>query len=182
MIKNLSNWYICVFRWCEQIITQHRSGVQFHTENRQSVIFLFIFSFEKKNSSLWFDHLYDCLSLLFQEGQSSQNHTASLLQCPPPPPLTQAKKWAGKCKYFTGYNFPTFPHLCTYSLGSGHSVFDREDDTSSRSGGGGLASIERRQAERRKELMRAQTLPKTSAMQARKAMIEKLEKEGGGYE
>lgn len=63
-----------------------------------------------------------------------------------------------------------------------HSVFDREDDTSSRSGGGGLAAVERRQAERRKELMRAQTLPKTSAMQARKAMIEKLEKEGGGYE
>ncbi|XP_071339092.1 LOW QUALITY PROTEIN: smoothelin [Trachinotus anak] len=57
------------------------------------------------------------------------------------------------------------------------SVFDREDDTSTRSGNGGL---ERRQAERRKELMRAQTLPKTSAMQARKAMIEKLEKEGGG--
>ncbi|XP_073323104.1 LOW QUALITY PROTEIN: smoothelin [Pagrus major] len=60
------------------------------------------------------------------------------------------------------------------------SVFDREDDTSSRGGGGGLAAVERRQAERRKELMRAQTLPKTSAMQARKAMIEKLEKEGGG--
>ncbi|KAM6944864.1 smoothelin-like isoform 2-T2 [Lycodopsis pacificus] len=58
------------------------------------------------------------------------------------------------------------------------SVFDREDDTSSRSGG--LAAVERRQAEKRKELMRAQTLPKTSAMQARKAMIEKLEKEGGG--
>ncbi|XP_056233413.1 smoothelin isoform X1 [Seriola aureovittata] len=57
------------------------------------------------------------------------------------------------------------------------SVFDREDDTSTRSGNGGS---ERRQAERRKELMRAQTLPKTSAMQARKAMIEKLEKEGGG--
>ncbi|XP_044053297.1 smoothelin isoform X2 [Siniperca chuatsi] len=60
------------------------------------------------------------------------------------------------------------------------SVFDREDDMSSRSGSGGLAAVERRQAERRKELMRAQTLPKTSAMQARKAMIEKLEKEGGG--
>ncbi|KAM9744345.1 smoothelin isoform 2-T3 [Menidia menidia] len=60
------------------------------------------------------------------------------------------------------------------------SVFDREDDTSSRNGSGGLAAMERRQAERRKELMRAQTLPKTSAMQARKAMIEKLEKEGGG--
>ncbi|XP_040011190.1 smoothelin isoform X3 [Xiphias gladius] len=60
------------------------------------------------------------------------------------------------------------------------SVFDREDDTSTRSGSGGLAAVERRQAERRRELMRAQTLPKTSAMQARKAMIEKLEKEGGG--
>ncbi|XP_061673210.1 smoothelin isoform X2 [Syngnathoides biaculeatus] len=58
------------------------------------------------------------------------------------------------------------------------SVFDREDESSSRSGG--LAAVERRQAERRRELMRAQTLPKTSAMQARKAMIEKLEKEGGG--
>ncbi|XP_056129640.1 smoothelin isoform X3 [Lampris incognitus] len=58
------------------------------------------------------------------------------------------------------------------------SVFDREDDSSTR--GSGLAAVERRQAERRKELMRAQTLPKTSAMQARKAMIEKLEKEGGG--
>ncbi|XP_075882070.1 smoothelin isoform X2 [Nelusetta ayraudi] len=51
------------------------------------------------------------------------------------------------------------------------SVFDREDDTS---------VVERRQAERRKELMRAQTMPKTSATQARKAMMEKLEKEGGG--
>ncbi|XP_034396891.1 smoothelin isoform X2 [Cyclopterus lumpus] len=60
------------------------------------------------------------------------------------------------------------------------SVFDREDDTPSSGGSGGLAAVERRQAERRKELMRAQTLPKTSAMQARKAMIEKLEKEGGG--
>ncbi|KAM7416711.1 hypothetical protein PAMA_018663 [Pampus argenteus] len=59
------------------------------------------------------------------------------------------------------------------------SVFDREDDASPR-GGSSLAAVERRQAERRKELMRAQTLPKTSAMQARKAMIEKLEKEGGG--
>nr|XP_020458005.1 smoothelin isoform X1 [Monopterus albus] len=57
------------------------------------------------------------------------------------------------------------------------SVFDREDDTSSRSSG--MAAVERRQAERRKEVMRAQTLPKTSAMQARKAMMEKLEKEGG---
>ncbi|TNN62594.1 Smoothelin [Liparis tanakae] len=60
------------------------------------------------------------------------------------------------------------------------SVFDREDDTSSAGAGGALAAMERRQAERRKELMRAQTMPKSSSMQARKAMIEKLEKEGGG--
>ncbi|XP_042176537.1 smoothelin isoform X2 [Oncorhynchus tshawytscha] len=53
------------------------------------------------------------------------------------------------------------------------SVFDREDDTASR-------AAERRQAEKRKELMRAQSLPKTSAAQSRKAMIEKLEKESGG--
>lgn len=59
-------------------------------------------------------------------------------------------------------------------------MFDREDDASSRSGSSGLAAVERLQAERRKELMRAQSLPKTSAMAARKAMIEKLEKEGGG--
>lgn len=60
-------------------------------------------------------------------------------------------------------------------------MFDREDDTPSRSAGSGLAAVERRQAERRKELMRAQTMPKTSATQTRKAMIDKLEKEGGGY-
>ncbi|XP_005990336.1 titin homolog isoform X2 [Latimeria chalumnae] len=58
------------------------------------------------------------------------------------------------------------------------SIFDREDDSASRSGS--LAALERRQAERKKELMRSQTLPKTSAAQARKAMIEKLEKESGG--
>ncbi|KAG7279474.1 hypothetical protein CRUP_035860 [Coryphaenoides rupestris] len=64
---------------------------------------------------------------------------------------------------------------------SSRSVFDREDDTPLRGGGSGagLAAVERRQADRRKELMRAQTMPKSSAMQARKAMIEKLEKEGG---
>ncbi|CAL8342878.1 unnamed protein product [Lota lota] len=53
------------------------------------------------------------------------------------------------------------------------SVFDREDDTPLR--GGGVAA-----AERRKELMRTQSVPKSSATQARKAMMEKLEKEGGG--
>jgi hypothetical protein len=52
-------------------------------------------------------------------------------------------------------------------------VFDREDDSASR-------AAERRQAEKRKELMRAQTLPKMSAAQSRKAMIEKLDKESGG--
>lgn len=59
-------------------------------------------------------------------------------------------------------------------------MFDREDDLSSRSGSGSLAAMERRQAEKRKELMRAQSLPKTSATQSRRAMIEKLEKESGG--
>ncbi|XP_029474882.1 smoothelin isoform X2 [Rhinatrema bivittatum] len=57
------------------------------------------------------------------------------------------------------------------------SIFDREDDASSR--GGSLAALERRQAERKKEMMKAQSLPKTSATQARKAMIDKLEKESG---
>ncbi|KAM5312878.1 smoothelin isoform 7-T7 [Glossophaga mutica] len=56
------------------------------------------------------------------------------------------------------------------------SIFDREDETSSRAGS--LAALEKRQAEKKKELMKAQSLPKTSASQARKAMIEKLEKEG----
>lgn len=51
------------------------------------------------------------------------------------------------------------------------SVFDREDD--------GVAALERRQAERKKELMKAQNLPKTPATQARKAMIEKLGKDSG---
>uniref|UniRef100_F6WFG6 Smoothelin n=1 Tax=Ornithorhynchus anatinus TaxID=9258 RepID=F6WFG6_ORNAN len=57
------------------------------------------------------------------------------------------------------------------------SIFDREDNSPSRAGS--LAALERRQAEKKKELMKAQSLPKTSASQARKAMIEKLEKESG---
>ncbi|XP_073527279.1 smoothelin isoform X2 [Phyllobates terribilis] len=51
------------------------------------------------------------------------------------------------------------------------SIFEREDD--------GVAALERRQAEKKKELMKAQSLPKTPATQARKAMIEKLEKDSG---
>ncbi|XP_060125525.1 smoothelin isoform X3 [Zootoca vivipara] len=57
------------------------------------------------------------------------------------------------------------------------SIFEREDETSGRAGS--LAALERRQAEKKKELMKAQSLPKTSASQARKAMIEKMEKESG---
>ncbi|XP_031448041.1 smoothelin isoform X3 [Phasianus colchicus] len=57
------------------------------------------------------------------------------------------------------------------------SIFDREDESASRQSS--LAALERRQAERKKELMKAQSLPKTSTSQARKAMIEKLQKEGG---
>ncbi|XP_038630859.1 smoothelin isoform X2 [Scyliorhinus canicula] len=55
------------------------------------------------------------------------------------------------------------------------SIFDREDDARSSS----LSALERKQAEKRKEAMRSQTLPRTSGTQARKALIEKLEKEGG---
>lgn len=44
-----------------------------------------------------------------------------------------------------------------------------------------MAALEKRQAERKKELMKAQSLPKTPATQARKAMIEKLEKDSGRY-
>nr|XP_033811897.1 smoothelin [Geotrypetes seraphini] len=57
------------------------------------------------------------------------------------------------------------------------SIFDREDDASSRRSS--LATLEQRQAERKKEMMKAQALPKTSATQARKAMIDKLEKDSG---
>ncbi|XP_015273652.1 PREDICTED: smoothelin [Gekko japonicus] len=57
------------------------------------------------------------------------------------------------------------------------SIFEREDESPSRASS--LAALERRQAEKKKELMKAQSLPKTSASQARKAMIEKLEKESG---
>uniref|UniRef100_A0A8C5PU61 Smoothelin n=1 Tax=Leptobrachium leishanense TaxID=445787 RepID=A0A8C5PU61_9ANUR len=57
------------------------------------------------------------------------------------------------------------------------SIFDREDDASSRANS--AAAMERRQAERKKELMKAQSLPKTPATQSRKAMIEKMEKESG---
>ncbi|XP_031196383.1 smoothelin isoform X1 [Mastomys coucha] len=67
----------------------------------------------------------------------------------------------------------TFSSSSSKKMGS---IFDREDQTSPRLGS--LAALEKRQAEKKKELMKAQSLPKTSASQARKAMIEKLEKEG----
>lgn len=52
-------------------------------------------------------------------------------------------------------------------------MFDREDD--------GVAAMERRQAERNKALIKAPNLPKTPAIKARKAVIEKLEKDSGRY-
>uniref|UniRef100_A0A2K5S1G2 Smoothelin n=2 Tax=Cebus imitator TaxID=2715852 RepID=A0A2K5S1G2_CEBIM len=67
----------------------------------------------------------------------------------------------------------TFSSSSSKKMGS---IFDREDQASPRAGS--LAALEKRQAEKKKELMKAQSLPKTSASQARKAMIEKLEKEG----
>lgn len=67
----------------------------------------------------------------------------------------------------------TFSSSSSKKMGS---IFDREDEASPRAGS--LAALEKRQAEKKKELMKSQSLPKTSASQARKAMIEKLEKEG----
>ncbi|XP_078410442.1 smoothelin isoform X2 [Cetorhinus maximus] len=63
-------------------------------------------------------------------------------------------------------------HTSSKKVGS---IFDREDDARSSS----VSALERKQAEKRKEVMRSQTLPRTSGTQARKALIEKLEKEGG---
>ncbi|XP_036076545.1 smoothelin isoform X4 [Rousettus aegyptiacus] len=67
----------------------------------------------------------------------------------------------------------TFSSSSSKKMGS---IFDREDEASPRAGS--LAALEKCQAEKKKELMKSQSLPKTSASQARKAMIEKLEKEG----
>ncbi|XP_039717698.1 smoothelin isoform X2 [Pteropus medius] len=67
----------------------------------------------------------------------------------------------------------TFSSSSSKKMGS---IFDREDEANPRAGS--LAALEKRQAEKKKELMKSQSLPKTSASQARKAMIEKLEKEG----
>lgn len=39
----------------------------------------------------------------------------------------------------------------------------------------------RRQVERRRELVRSQTLPRTTGTQARKALFEKLERDDGKY-
>lgn len=88
-----------MFRWWEQIVTQHCRRGQLCTENRQWVITLF-------HSQALFQYCIViivsspilfllCVCLLFQEGQSSQNHTASPLPHPPPPP-TRPKKWAGR--------------------------------------------------------------------------------------
>ncbi|XP_050965353.1 smoothelin isoform X2 [Labeo rohita] len=70
----------------------------------------------------------------------------------------------------------SYSYSSTTSTRKVGSVFDREDNTSRSSSRS--SALDRRQAER-SELMRAQSLPKTSAAQARKAMIEKLENTGG---
>ncbi|XP_059400846.1 smoothelin-like isoform X5 [Carassius carassius] len=70
----------------------------------------------------------------------------------------------------------SYSYSSTTSTRKVGSVFDREDSTSRTSSR--TSALERRQTERT-ELMRAQTLPKTSAAQARRAMIEKLENTGG---
>ncbi|XP_038947659.1 smoothelin isoform X5 [Rattus norvegicus] len=89
--------------------------------------------------------------------------------------LRQRKRDGSSSSSSTTVQTKTFSSSSSSSKKMG-SIFDREDQTSSRSGS--LAALEKRQAEKKKELMKAQSLPKTSASQARKAMIEKLEKEG----
>nr|XP_020138486.1 smoothelin isoform X2 [Microcebus murinus] len=91
------------------------------------------------------------------------------------PPLTRLS-----LPFFADGSGSTMMQTKTFSSSSSSkkmgSIFDREDQASPRPGS--LAALEKRQAEKKKELMKAQSLPKTSASQARKAMIEKLEKEG----
>ncbi|NXC22664.1 SMTN protein, partial [Corythaeola cristata] len=70
--------------------------------------------------------------------------------------------------------FPTVPSRC-----NPRGIAVTEPSLPSASRQSSLAALERRQAEKKKELMKAQSLPKTSASQARKAMMEKLQKEGG---
>ncbi|XP_028726520.1 smoothelin isoform X4 [Peromyscus leucopus] len=89
--------------------------------------------------------------------------------------LRQRKRDGGGSSSSTTVQTKTFSSSSSSSKKMG-SIFDREDQTSPRPGS--LAALEKRQAEKKKELMKAQSLPKTSASQARKAMIEKLEKEG----
>ncbi|XP_076401908.1 smoothelin isoform X5 [Peromyscus maniculatus bairdii] len=89
--------------------------------------------------------------------------------------LRQRKRDGGSSSSSTTVQTKTFSSSSSSSKKMG-SIFDREDQASPRPGS--LAALEKRQAEKKKELMKAQSLPKTSASQARKAMIEKLEKEG----
>ncbi|XP_076794354.1 smoothelin isoform X7 [Arvicanthis niloticus] len=89
--------------------------------------------------------------------------------------LRQRKRDGSSSSSSTTVQTKTFSSSSSSSKKMG-SIFDREDQTSPRPGS--LAALEKRQAEKKKELMKAQSLPKTSASQARKAMIEKLEKEG----
>ncbi|CAO2640365.1 SMTN, partial [Lemmus lemmus] len=87
--------------------------------------------------------------------------------------LRQRKRDGSSSSSTTTVQTKTFSSSSSKKMGS---IFDREDQASPRPGS--LAALEKRQAEKKKELMKAQSLPKTSASQARKAMIEKLEKEG----
>nr|XP_048305938.1 smoothelin isoform X5 [Myodes glareolus] len=89
--------------------------------------------------------------------------------------LRQRKRDGSSSSSTTTVQTKTFSSSSSSSKKMG-SIFDREDQASPRPGS--LAALEKRQAEKKKELMKAQSLPKTSASQARKAMIEKLEKEG----
>ncbi|KAI1904954.1 hypothetical protein AGOR_G00010990 [Albula goreensis] len=89
--------------------------------------------------------------------------------------LKKAEKLTDSCAHKGSVpSQPSPSSTCSRKVGS---IFDRPDDSPSRSAaGGGMAELEKRQAEKRKELMK----PKTSITQSRQAMIEKLEKQSGG--
>ncbi|XP_046698079.1 smoothelin isoform X2 [Silurus meridionalis] len=102
-----------------------------------------------------------------QSGSGSRMTRSTIME------TTYTQKSDGGSMQTKSYSYSSSSSSTSKKIGS---VFDREDDTSR--SGGSLAALERRQAERKKELMRAQTMPKVSTSQARKAMLEKLE--GGG--
>ncbi|KAJ8286761.1 hypothetical protein GJAV_G00043000 [Gymnothorax javanicus] len=90
----------------------------------------------------------------------------------------KAMKTAGKMTDCCAHKGPVQTQISSSSTSNKKvgSIFERQDVSAVRGGGGGLKDLEMRQAERRKEMMK----PKSSVPQSRQAMIQKLEGESGG--